>query len=194
MLGTKCPSMTSRWIQSAPAASTARTSSPSLAKSEARIDGAMTRGRDMNCWDMCAFPKASFDACERVSRNTRKARGQCGQTDVARPENSAVGGINCRAEQAFPKQKKSIFIGFFAMARRLLIVCAKVRSRVMRHCRSARYAVGFWPRVVPAGRLPVADHAEIAVSANRRPQPEPDQPVRHRKQLRACGKLDSGCQ
>ncbi len=30
MLGTKCPSITSRWIQSAPAASTARTSSPSL--------------------------------------------------------------------------------------------------------------------------------------------------------------------
>src|SRR5215471_12377031 len=45
MLGTKCPSITSRWIQSAPAASTARTSSPSLEKSEARIDGAMTRGR-----------------------------------------------------------------------------------------------------------------------------------------------------
>jgi hypothetical protein len=43
------PSITSRWIQSAPAASTARTSSPSLAKSAARIDGAMTRGRDANC-------------------------------------------------------------------------------------------------------------------------------------------------
>src|SRR5215469_10723710 len=45
MFGTKCPSITSRWIQSAPAASTARTSSPSLEKSDARIDGAMTRGR-----------------------------------------------------------------------------------------------------------------------------------------------------
>ena len=44
MLGTKWPSMTSTWIQSAPAASTARTSSPSLAKSAARIDGAMIRG------------------------------------------------------------------------------------------------------------------------------------------------------
>ncbi len=41
MLGTKCPSMTSTWIQSQPAASTARTSSPSLAKSAERIDGAM---------------------------------------------------------------------------------------------------------------------------------------------------------
>src|SRR5580704_15153242 len=44
MLGTKCPSITSTWIQSAPAASTARTSSPSRAKSPARIEGAMTRG------------------------------------------------------------------------------------------------------------------------------------------------------
>jgi hypothetical protein len=41
MLGTKWPSMTSIWIQSAPALSTARTSSPSLAKSAERIDGAM---------------------------------------------------------------------------------------------------------------------------------------------------------
>ena len=45
MLGTKWPSITSTWIQSAPAASTARTSSPSLAKSAARIDGAMSSGR-----------------------------------------------------------------------------------------------------------------------------------------------------
>src|SRR5687767_9533022 len=37
--------MTSRWIQSAPARSTLRTSSPSLEKSEARIDGAITSGR-----------------------------------------------------------------------------------------------------------------------------------------------------
>src|SRR5438067_1333765 len=37
--------MTSRWIQSAPARSTARTSSASFAKSEARIDGAITSGR-----------------------------------------------------------------------------------------------------------------------------------------------------
>src|SRR6202022_635136 len=56
MLGTKCPSITSRWIQSAPAASTARTSSPNLAKSEARIDGAMTVGRDQKFAGMCAFP------------------------------------------------------------------------------------------------------------------------------------------
>src|SRR5271165_4764149 len=41
MLGTKCPSMTSRWIQSAPAAAIARTSSPSLEKSDDKIEGAM---------------------------------------------------------------------------------------------------------------------------------------------------------
>ena len=44
MLGTKCPSMTSRWIQSAPAASIARTSSPSRAKSAERIEGAIRTG------------------------------------------------------------------------------------------------------------------------------------------------------
>ena len=44
MFGTKCPSITSIWIQSAPAASTARTSSPSRAKSAERMEGAMRRG------------------------------------------------------------------------------------------------------------------------------------------------------
>src|SRR5260370_40893964 len=43
--GTKCPSITSTWIQSAPADSTARTSSPSLAKSAERIEGATSSGR-----------------------------------------------------------------------------------------------------------------------------------------------------
>src|ERR1700758_958715 len=73
MLGTKCPSITSRWIQSAPAASTARTSSPSLAKSEARIDGAMTRGRDANCSDMCAFP--NHEVCQRLRVTCTKPGG-----------------------------------------------------------------------------------------------------------------------
>src|SRR6266851_517540 len=40
MLGTKRPSMTSTWIQSAPAASTARTSSPKRVKSADRTEGA----------------------------------------------------------------------------------------------------------------------------------------------------------
>ncbi len=44
MLGTKRPSITSTWIQSAPAASTARTSSARRPKSADRMDGATTRG------------------------------------------------------------------------------------------------------------------------------------------------------
>ena len=48
IFGTKCPSITSTWIQSAPAASMARTSSPSLAKSADRIEGEMMSGRGMS--------------------------------------------------------------------------------------------------------------------------------------------------
>src|SRR5438105_593607 len=40
-LGTKCPSITSMWMKSAPALSTASTSAPSRAKSADKIDGAM---------------------------------------------------------------------------------------------------------------------------------------------------------
>src|SRR6185312_15531496 len=43
-LGTKWPSITSTWIQSAPASVTAATSCPSAAKSADRIDGAMRTG------------------------------------------------------------------------------------------------------------------------------------------------------
>jgi hypothetical protein len=45
MFGTKWPSITSKWITSAPAASPARTSSPSRAKSADRIDGAILTRR-----------------------------------------------------------------------------------------------------------------------------------------------------
>src|SRR5262245_30116846 len=40
MLGTKCPSMTSMWIRSAPAFSASATSAPRRAKSAARMEGA----------------------------------------------------------------------------------------------------------------------------------------------------------
>src|SRR5690606_15811972 len=43
-LGTKWPSMTSTWIQSAPACSAARTCSPRRVKSAERIEGAIFRG------------------------------------------------------------------------------------------------------------------------------------------------------
>src|SRR6516162_8999079 len=65
MLGTNRPSITSMWIQSAPAASAARTSSPKRAKSADKIEGAMRIGdapgeRTLEksasgfdfCWDM----------------------------------------------------------------------------------------------------------------------------------------------
>src|SRR6185503_19728014 len=96
MLGTKCPSITSRWIQSAPAASTARTSSPSLAKSAARIDGAMTRGRDANCWDMCAFPNL-FPRAERPRVTWGRAGSNvlaevsCGRKNL--PQRAAIAGF-----------------------------------------------------------------------------------------------------
>src|SRR4051794_2006475 len=45
MFGTKWPSITSRWIQSAPAASMARSSSPALAKSQDSMEGAISSGR-----------------------------------------------------------------------------------------------------------------------------------------------------
>src|SRR6185369_6726514 len=77
MLGTKCPSITSRWIQSAPAASTARTSSPSLEKSDAKIDGAMTRGRGVKDWVMNASSVRPLgQARVGSSPNTRWADGQ----------------------------------------------------------------------------------------------------------------------
>ena len=87
MLGTKCPSITSRWIQSAPAASTARDLFPSLEKSEARIDGAMTRGRDANWADMCAFPKTLSKPRREFPGNTRQRGGQCGQNALAGRKN-----------------------------------------------------------------------------------------------------------
>src|SRR3954471_24908029 len=67
MLGTKCPSMTSTWIQSAPAASIARTSSPSLAKSAERIEGAIRTGCCMTPCSMAASSRkpvsgGSFEA------------------------------------------------------------------------------------------------------------------------------------
>src|SRR6185437_5507804 len=64
ILGTKCPSITSTWIESAPAASMARISSPNLAKSAERIDGAMVSGR--------------MTVSERASPNTLSGNGQRG--------------------------------------------------------------------------------------------------------------------
>src|SRR5690349_22795072 len=77
MFGTKWPSITSRWIQSAPAASTLRISSPSLEKSEASTDGAMTRGRGANGWDM-ALP-GHVGGSERCRVTRAPKRGNAAQ-------------------------------------------------------------------------------------------------------------------
>ena len=65
--------MTSTWIQSAPAASTARTSSPSRAKSAERMDGATSSGRRI------AIPPKSADrlTCPAGSGNARVPVALC---------------------------------------------------------------------------------------------------------------------
>src|SRR5580692_5144775 len=113
MLGTKCPSITSRWIQSAPAASTARTSSPNLAKSDARIDGAMTRGRGANCWDIFA---ASRDHSKGVAIWPRVTcagpAGNAGWPDLVGQENSAVAAPIARAGRGAGTPERPILLGF----------------------------------------------------------------------------------
>src|SRR6266567_8164159 len=119
MLGTKCPSITSRWIQSAPAASTARTSSPSLEKSEARIEGAIARARGAKAWVMARFPVAA----ERTNgpRLTWAPRpGNAGTISFLWAENSAVVGMNCRCSPVLKTAVDTDFIELFALARRLL--------------------------------------------------------------------------
>src|SRR3981189_305335 len=111
MFGTKCPSITSRWIQSAPAASTARISSPSLEKSAAKIDGAMTRGRDANGWDIGAS-RCSLSDAEWHPRNMRDARGQCARHEVLWAEKSAARGINCRGDGFAWAQEAEQNMGF----------------------------------------------------------------------------------
>ena len=82
------------------------------------------------------------------------------------------------ATRAVRVQKNPCFIGFFAMARRLLILGVKVRAALMRHCRSSAMLLALGAASSAAGRPAIADHVEIVVAANHRLWPEPDQPVR----------------
>ena len=79
----------------------------------------MTRGRDANCWDMCAFPK-HFGGAEWSPRNMRQAGGNAAGEALLWAENSAAAGINCRAGEPVGIAEKPGFIGFFVMARGLL--------------------------------------------------------------------------
>ncbi len=73
-LGTKRPSMTSNWIRSTPAFSSATHSSPSLEKSQGSTDGAISMGRS-----------------EGASGRARSGRGGHDVLGEARPELDRVG-------------------------------------------------------------------------------------------------------
>jgi hypothetical protein len=71
---------------------------------------------------MCAaLRKTNLKPAERFPRNTRKGRGQCGQIGALDAEKSAVHGSYCRGRGDPWFAGNRDFIGFFAMARRLLI-------------------------------------------------------------------------
>src|ERR1700752_453446 len=112
MFGTKCPSITSRWIQSAPAASTLRISSPSLEKSEASTDGAMTRGRGANGWDMALPGMWTGRNGFRVTR--AYARGNAGESLLLWAENSAATAFVAGCCKTLGARKALILLGFSA--------------------------------------------------------------------------------
>src|SRR3954468_6759665 len=160
MLGTKCPSMTSRWIQSAPAASTARTSSPSLEKSEARIEGAIARGRGAKAWGMAV----SRGGRERWTRLTWASQpGNAGAACFLWAEISAATGMNCRCSRAVQSAVKADFIELFALARCLLTSPEQNIGRGMPHRLELCNVVRSWGRIERARRDPVADEFEIVL-------------------------------
>jgi hypothetical protein len=60
----------------------------------------------------CALSRTTFEACERASRNTREASGQCGSGWQLRPENfAATAPFAGRAGWA--EAQKSTFYGAF---------------------------------------------------------------------------------
>jgi hypothetical protein len=71
---------------------------------------------------MCALRKIDLQPVQRFPRNTRNARGQCGQIASPRAENFAAGGSNCRGRGDPDFAKNGGFIGFSVMARRLLML------------------------------------------------------------------------
>ncbi len=129
----------------------------------------MTRGRDANCWDMCAFPGPLRSVaewlrvtCARPAGNAAVAGPPWGRKILPR-RHQLPGG-----PRPFRTPKNPDFIGFFAMARGLLIHRAvKVRGRALRHLSEFCHAVCSWRRVVRAGRDPIADLVEIVVGASR---------------------------
>src|SRR5580704_15352825 len=188
MFGTKCPSITSRWIQSAPAASTAQTSSPSFEKSDARIEGAIASGRGTNAWDMSALAK----------RLVRDARLTCAKVRGNRDtgaEKSAGCGINCRGFGRLRMRKALCFPGFLAMAQPLLVRSTSpcedwygVSGRDLAAFVGVPCHVhGSWRRDVPLGHLAVAGNVEQFVHPIHRREPDRVKPVLGD---RPCGAFD----
>ena len=77
MLGTNIPSITSRWIQSAPALSVLAISSPSLEKSADRIEGdTLVIGVLMGPADNSAFASAEGVRWVAIGRNRARRMGR----------------------------------------------------------------------------------------------------------------------
>src|SRR5215471_7991791 len=81
MFGTKCPSITSTWIRSAPDRSASATCSPRRAKSAARIDGAsLTRwlciflSRSQSCYLNCSRNASDRVGTDRLTMEQSQAR------------------------------------------------------------------------------------------------------------------------
>ena len=128
MTGTKWPSITSRWIQSAPAASTARTSSASLEKSEARIDG-----RDA---ERAGHDASVYVAVTRAGKAGNAAGGWSCRTRSKLPGGRAAGNF-CAAQAAIFQMPSWVF----ALARLLLEVPAG-RVRCQSRCVMSVSSVG----------------------------------------------------
>ena len=123
------------------------------------------------------------DACESVRNGCRVT---CGKAVAA-----MRAGRRLRRRKILPRRhqlpgsadrraatKKSCFIGFFAMARRLLIAAWKCKSRAVRHLLEFCHAVCPWRRVVRTGCPPIADVVEIVVVAVHRLRTGSRRPVR----------------
>src|SRR4051812_21297168 len=141
MLGTKWPSITSRWIQSAPAASTLRISSPRREKSDASTEGEITRGRGAKGWDM------GLPALRNVSGRLRVTCAPIG-SNVG--ENFSCGRKNLPRRQLLPAasgasgQGKPLFHWVFHYGTAL---AEKVFEKP-RACRSYSYVACLRRRIV----------------------------------------------
>jgi hypothetical protein len=71
---------------------------------------------------MCAFSENRFRSVRNGPGNTRQPRGQCGRQRVSKAENSAATASIAGIAGPVQSPKTQGFIGFFAMARRLLIL------------------------------------------------------------------------